>query len=189
LTTKATSAVAVRRPIPGGLVAQDVGASVVNWKKDGRMPECLQPPGPVMGGTAGLQEDGGGLELCEEWQKPTTGKAMPLSDNTGAVRHGDLENILGNIDSDDCILHSGLLLCFSHINSGTMMPNWVDEIGGVHPIIRTGSLAVTPAASGFQYNRDQRPEPRPRHRACSSTPIRWADRHSIATVPVVRATL
>jgi hypothetical protein len=80
-------------------------------EEDGSVPEILQLPGPVMGGAAGLQEDGGGLEFAHEWEEPATGKTMSLRDDTSAARHGNLENILGKIDSDDCILHGGLLLC------------------------------------------------------------------------------
>ena len=105
-----------------GLVAQDIGARSMSREKDGFVPELLQLPGPVMGGTAGLQENCGGLEFCEEWQKPTPGEAMALRDNTGTPRDGNLKNILGKINSDDRILHSGLLLCFLGNDSGTMMP-------------------------------------------------------------------
>ena len=157
-----------------GLVAHDVGTGLVSGEKDGCVPEFLQLPGPVMGGAASLQEDDGGLEFAHEGQKPAPGKAMPLRDNTGAARDGDLENILGNIDSDDRILHCGLLLCFADINSGTMMPTELMKSEESIPSFELAALLSRPwhQSSGTLGTRGQS---QGRASVCSSTPIRWAD--------------
>jgi len=102
----------------------------------------------VVGGATGLQEDSGGLEFAHERQKPATGETVALGDNTGAARHGDLENILGKIDSNDCTLHSGLLLSFCDINSGTMMPTELMKLEASIPSLKLTSarLRRAPAA-------------------------------------------
>ena len=56
----------------------------------------------------GLEENSGRLEFPHERQKPATGEALTLPDNTGAAPHRDLENILGKIDRDDEARHANL---------------------------------------------------------------------------------
>jgi len=58
----------------------------------------------------GFEEDMGGLELGEEAVELGAGEAMGAGDASRMVGDGDLEDGLGEVDGDGCMLHGGLLL-------------------------------------------------------------------------------
>jgi hypothetical protein len=109
-----------------GFVAHDVGTDSVWWEKDDGVTEAMKLSSPVVGGAAGLEENGGRLAFGKETLEPGTRKTMVFAHVTGMVGDGDLENGFREIDGYGRMGHGGLLLseCEATGRPGTsMMPN------------------------------------------------------------------
>jgi len=88
-----------------GLVAYGVGANGVRREQDDGVPETPELSGPVMGRTAGFEENGGGLALGEEELEARPGEAMVLAHVAGVVGDGDLKNRFREINGYGRMVH------------------------------------------------------------------------------------
>jgi hypothetical protein len=111
-----------------GLVSPPVTTDVVSGEKPDIMPDGADSSSPMVGGSAGLKEDGGRFLPGEEGDQSASGQPLPLVDLPWSGGKGDFENGLRNVDGDRRILHFGLLLALVSTRTcewpGTMMPYW-----------------------------------------------------------------
>src|SRR6266849_10449984 len=111
-----------------GLVASDVGTHVVRRKKDDAMSEALDLASPVVGGSAGLHDDGGGRLLGHEGEELSSRQTLPTGHVARPIGDPDLEDGLCHVYGDASIVrHDGLLLCLNSSDSGTSMPTESQE--------------------------------------------------------------
>lgn len=66
--------------------------------------------GPVVSGSAGLEQDGCGFVLSEERGELGPRQAVARYDKVEVIGDGDFEDSLCEVDRDDLRLHGGLFL-------------------------------------------------------------------------------
>jgi hypothetical protein len=94
-----------------GFVSDDVGADGMRRKKDDGVAEGLELAGPVVCGTAGLEDDGSGMTLGEEAFELRSREPMVFVDGSWRVRDGYFKDGLGEVHGDGGVMrHVGLLL-------------------------------------------------------------------------------
>lgn len=94
-----------------GFVSDDVGADGVRREEDDGVTEGLELAGPVVSGTAGLEDDGSGMTLGEEAFEFGPRKTMVFVDVAGGMRDGDFKDGLSEVHGDGSVMrHVGLLL-------------------------------------------------------------------------------
>ena len=117
-----------------GLTAADVTVDVMRGQESDGVPEALELPAPVMGRATSFEQHGGGIETGEEAQESVSGEADFFVDATRALRDGDLEDGLCEIDGDGRILHEvGSSLPWP-VEADFVWHNDAVSAGGVHPI-------------------------------------------------------
>jgi len=87
-----------------GLVAQHVGANGVRRQQDDAMTEAIRLPAPEVRGAAGFHHDRGRWSCGEEARELAARQAATERHRSGSVGDGELEDGLGQIDADRCML-------------------------------------------------------------------------------------
>ena len=83
-----------------GLVPGDVGPDAVWRQKDDGVSHPSEPPAPVVSRAARLEQDRGGTAFREEGYEAFARHAVAFPDPSGLIRHGDLEDVLGQVNGD-----------------------------------------------------------------------------------------
>ena len=88
-----------------GLLPLTVPGDILGVQEQNMVAALLEPPSPVVRGTARFQEDGGGRLLLDETGELLPGEPTPSADGARSGRHSDFEDGLCQIDGQSRIVH------------------------------------------------------------------------------------
>jgi hypothetical protein len=91
-----------------GLVSDDVGADVLGRQQHDYVPELFDAARPEVSHAAGFHHHRRLGSLCEEGEEAIPGQAVARGHAARAIRDGDLEDFLCDVDGDESIVLHGM---------------------------------------------------------------------------------